>query len=154
VSHEADDVRCPYGKPGDQLWVRESWRHREIGEGAREGRHRCDYVYRATENVDALGLERWKPSIHMPRAASRITLEVTGVRVERLQDISEADAHAEGVTRDTEPCDHKRFSCEDVGCLGPTHRAAFGQLWEDLNGSGSWKSNPWVWVIGFKKVAA
>ncbi|AMM14208.1 hypothetical protein AX768_08995 [Burkholderia sp. PAMC 28687] len=94
------------------------------------------------------------PGIHMPRDASRILLEVTGVRVERVQAITEGDAMAEGVERDTEPCDHARQSCEDIGCLGKTHKASFCDLWCDLNGIPSWTNNPWVWVVEFKKVGA
>ena len=85
----SNPLRCPYGVPGDRLWVREAWR---LPDGAPKG-----WVdYRADDTRDGF---KWKPSIHMPRWASRITLEVTDVRVERLQDISEADAMAEGVRR-------------------------------------------------------
>lgn len=97
-------------------------------------------LYRASE--DRPEWKRiWKPSIHMPRWASRITLEVTGVRVERLQDISEADAIAEGAPW--------------AACGAPqegSHKAGFAQLWESINGSNSWSTNPWVWVIEFKRV--
>jgi hypothetical protein len=150
---EADDqraIRCPYGQPGDRLWVRETWRYREIGEG--KHRELGAYVYRSTENVDGF-VEPWKPSIHMPRAASRILLEVTGVRVERLQAISDADAAAEGC-----PC----YVCgrtmdgrseDDCHCF---HRKAdardYRDLWESINGDGSWDANPWVWVVEFRRV--
>lgn len=93
---------------------------------------------------------RWRPSIHMPRWASRILLEITAVRVERLQDISEEQALAEGVRG--EPCDHARQACADIGCWGDTAKGAFGFLWESLNGEGSWAANPWVWVVEFKRV--
>jgi hypothetical protein len=80
----------------------------------------------------------WKPSIHMFRWASRITLEITGVRVERLQDISEADAIAEG--------------CQCSGVPASlTNRGAFAKLWESINGTGSWDANPWVWVVEFRR---
>lgn len=146
---------CPYGKPGDRLWVRETW--------ARVGNTDPGYlVYRATYPACLPpGLERvpadirdagyrWRPSIHMPRANSRILLEITAVRVERLQDISEEQARSEGVKG--EPCDHARQACADIGCRGDTAKGAFGFLWESLNGSGSWAANPWVWVVEFKRV--
>jgi len=119
-----DGVRCPYGEPGDRLWVRETWAH-AIGGGFH---YKADYGH-----SDWL----WKPSIHMPRRASRITLEVAGVRVERLQDISEADAYAEGV----EATEYGQFPAP----------SAFKYLWESINGPESWISNPWVWVVEFKK---
>jgi hypothetical protein len=100
------------------------------------------FVY-AADNFGTQGrlCDRWRPSIHMPRWASRITLEVTGVRVERLQDISVADAIAEGVVecnqnlRGLEPCMEWRYAYED--------------LWGQINGQGSWDANPWVWVVSF-----
>lgn len=162
---------CPYGGPGDQLWVRETWQAwnqvsveydewdpitREVRMGERwaewiELRGRPDRIeYRATSK----SVGPWTPAIHMPRWASRIDLEVTGVRVERLHDITEEDARAEGVERDTAPCDHTRLSCEDIGCMGPTYRSAFAALWESINGTESWRENPWVWVIEFKRVEA
>ncbi|MFW4859062.1 hypothetical protein ACOAP9_05030 [Pseudomonas aeruginosa] len=152
---EALSTRCPYGEPGDRLWVRETWglQVRSYGGGAGEF-----IVYRAT-NPDAIycrsseGHEypvKWKPSIHMRRHSSRILLEITAVRVERLQDISEEQALAEGVRG--EPCDHARQACADIGCWGDTAKGAFGFLWESLNGEGSWAANPWVWVVEFKRV--
>lgn len=139
-------VKCPYGQPGDRLWVRETWRHRAIGEGASDAGQRTDYVYRATENVDGLA-ERWKPSIHMPRAASRITLEIVSVRVERLQDISEVDALAEGAPPSHPSIDRisREFGYADFP------RSWYAQLWEQINGPGSWDANPWVWVVEFRK---
>ncbi len=86
----------------------------------------------------------------MHRHSSRILLEITAVRVERLQDISEEQALAEGVRG--EPCDHARQACADIGCWGDTAKGAFGFLWESLNGEGSWAANPWVWVVEFKRV--
>lgn len=87
----------------------------------------------------------------MPRWASRITLEITRVRVERLQDISRADAKAEGCHHD-DPCDHKRQSCDEIGCEGPDYRVGFRNLWESINGPDSWDANPWVWVVEFRRV--
>lgn len=88
-----------------------------------------------------------RPSLHMPRWASRITLEVTGVRVERLQEISEADARAEGLS--TAPGGW--WSGAD-GQAGATPRAAFALLWNSINGADSWNENPWVWVVEFRRV--
>jgi hypothetical protein len=131
--------RCPYGLPGDRLWVREAWQI--------TGRLGTEYAVWYPAGGEAVGIDvgfegpspKWdamihddrvRPSIHMPRWASRITLEVTGVRIERLQDISEADARAEGVV-DT---------------------LAFEELWDSINGSGAWDANPWCWCISFKRV--
>lgn len=148
--------RCPYGQPGDLLWGRESWRVC----GGREYEYqqdRCRVMYRATHEEDGfpLGWEsyKWRPSIHMPRWASRITLEVTGVRVERLQDISEADAIAEGIERAVIGDDWRRYSdaASELAGLPPcvTPRASYQSLWESINGPGSWDANPWVWVVEF-----
>ncbi|PUE09033.1 hypothetical protein B9Z51_08875 [Limnohabitans sp. T6-5] len=153
-------VLCPYGKPGDRLWVRETFADLR-GTGIE---HRPDpsgplkrFAFAADHPPGSNGDEarkefgvKWKPSIHMPRAASRITLEITGVRVERLIDISEADAKAEGVTRTPYP-DH---------FLGPgltpqeshVHRNLFAGLWKSINGADSWAANPWVWVVEFKRL--
>jgi hypothetical protein len=137
---------CPYGQPGDRLWVRESF-CKIIGQSG--GWIETDYQATYTHGFrlgDSLGLKkRWTPSIHMPRAASRITLEITSVRVERLQDISEADAQAEGVTDDgslVTDLDGK----DRGGAI-----AAYATLWEVINGVGSWDDNPWVWVVSFKR---
>lgn len=143
--NEAAQARCPYGQPGDRLWVREAWSHdaesleqcRASAEDAMGGGAYGPY-YRATEVApDTLS---WKPSIHMPRWASRITLEVTGVRVERLQDISEADAVAEGV-KNSLHLPGGRFATEN-----------YAHLWWTINGDGSWEANPWVWAVEFKRV--
>jgi hypothetical protein len=133
---------CPYGQPGDRLWVRESI-------------HRGDACarYSADGSVVNLADWRWKrdnlPSIHCPRELSRITLEITGVRVERLQGISEVDAKAEGIRwTDAGPL-HAHL---DGGFNFPTARDAYERLWGDINGPGSWDANPWVWVVEFKRV--
>lgn len=129
--------RCPYGQPGDRLWVRETW----------AAPHSCDHLkpsevgpewrrihYAATES---LGWLIKRPSIFMPRWASRITLEITGVRVERLQAISEADAKAEG---------------SSLVSGSYSHRGWFRELWGEINGPGSWEVNPWVWVVEFRRL--
>ena len=136
------EVQCPYGWIGDRLWVRESFCPIYPQDPNYNGGRPIEYDYQATyKHGDRLGdligvRKKWKPSIHMPRAASRITLEVTGVRVERLQDISEADAQAEGVYT-------------DPAC--PAYDA-YAQLWDEINGTGAWDANPLVWVVEFKRI--
>ena len=133
--------RCPYGQPGDRLWVRESF-DQIIGQSGTwiETDYRATYTH-GDRLGDTIGIKkRWTPSIHMPRSVSRITLDITGVRVERLQDISEADAAAEGV------------SAKHTADAHYTAREAYAVLWEQINGPDSWAANPWVWVIEFKRV--
>lgn len=166
------DFKCPYGQPGDRLWVRETtyaWGRWETRFSAKKGRDEWHFVdmtlecgkqYRYPASMMGANAPRprsetspmwWKrPAIHGPRVASRILLEITDVRVERLKDISEEQSRAEGVKG--EPCDHARQSCGDIGCWGDTAKGAFGFLWESLNGEGSWAANPWVWVVEFKQV--
>jgi hypothetical protein len=129
-------VNCPYGKPGDLLWVRESWR---FAGGGFDGKPDTsvmspnDFIYKADEDWNG----PWKPSIHMPKSAARIWLEVTDVRVERLQEITETDAIAEGVRLE----DSKKWF---------KHTHVFEELWQSINGPDSWEANPWVWVVSFK----
>lgn len=125
--------KCPYGKPGDRLWVRETW-----GKVHYEGVDPDPtYFYRADEtDPEKNALIRWRPSIHMPRWASRIILEVVSVRVERLQGISEEDAKAEGIPEE----------CANISI------DTFAALWQSINGPGSWEANPWVWVVEFGPV--
>ena len=136
-------MACPYGQPGDRLWVREAWRAEltwnttkpsEIPDEAALWYEADDQPRNNGRGTKFKG--KLRSSIHMPRHASRITLEVTGVRVERLQDISEADAIAEGVYT-------------DPAC--PAYDA-YTQLWDEINGLGSWEANPWVWVVGFHRI--
>lgn len=150
---------CPYGKPGDRLWVRETHfiNHYMGAQTPVEDRADCQILYRATDmdcvrNMeDSEGLV-WSPSIHMPRWASRITLEITGVRVERLQDISEADCWSEGaVTKNPNPPSFYPVT----GLDGHGHlstRGVYADLWRTINGPESWGANPWVWVVEFKAV--
>ncbi|RAH33216.1 hypothetical protein DOT37_02980 [Pantoea agglomerans] len=148
-------VRCPFGEVGDRLWVRETWMPDAPRDGTwgdvefygckgsplsmipkryRKPEH-C--IHRASwEGIEMVG---WTPSIHMPRWASRITLEITGVRVERLQDISEQDAAAEGAST-------------ELSLIGEKHYLGYRSLWKSIYGADSWQSNPWVWVIEFKRV--
>lgn len=149
---EHDIVPCKYGKPGNQLWVREA--HAFMPEPAyrrstgiyQQINPDDDYeacVYR--ENFDRARGFSWRPSIHMPRWASRITLEFTDVRVERLQDISEEDAEAEGARPSFLIPGSEKVSSS------PQCRWGFHQLWESINGPESWDVNPWVWVIEFRR---
>jgi hypothetical protein len=176
-------MNSPYGQPGDRLWVRETWGNVAFSldeSGERQtwspdrpataihempygnGYYSGHVIYRADGEFewcddDGDGEKScWHPSIHMPREASRIDLEITGVRVDRLQDISEADAIAEGVRglerylaggTDSEDPDS---GLEAGMILDP--RFAYQMLWESINGPGAWDANPWVWVIEFRRV--
>lgn len=145
--------KCPYGQVGDHIWVRETLGH-HADKGhyyAATGAHVGPLIDYELEPSPSVGIPaRTIPSIHMPRWASRIQLEIVSVRVERLNDCSEADALAEGIK--AEPCDHVRLSCEEIGCCGPTARGMYAALWDQINGAGAWAANPWVWVIEFKQV--
>lgn len=127
-------------KAGDRLWVREAW--------APNGPLPDDgALYRADFPEGKLTI-KFKPSIHMPRWASRIALEVTSVRVERLQAISEADARAEGAPDYEEGID----APPPDGDHEWSYRASFQRLWESINGPGSWDVNPWVWAVEFRRI--
>ncbi len=130
---------CPYGVVGDRLFVREAWAyHPDFPESARRA------CYRADVGAE-FDVPRWRPSIHMPFWACRLTLEISGLRVERLQDISEDAAAREGAEK----------LCDDIFNAEPeygTYRAGFANLWDRINGAGSWGKNPWVWVIEFRVV--
>lgn len=133
-------TKCPYGKPGDLLWVRETFARNEVL--PLMDREAGEFIYRA--DLNGRGATKytatWKPSIHMPRWASRITLRITDIRVERLQDISEGDATAEGVM---------------FGETGFSARVCFVALWQSINGKSpgrTWSDNPWVWVICFEMI--
>ncbi|NPD63621.1 morphogenetic protein [Klebsiella aerogenes] len=136
-------LNSAFGKPGDRIWVRETWARYNIDQDSH------DMAYRATPPEDWPEEGKWRPSIHMPRWASRILLEITDVRVERLNAISQEDAQAEGMEltgwRPT-------YSDPDSGGEVWTPYDKFARLWESIYGEGSWKVNPWVWVIEFKRV--
>ncbi len=141
-------VRCPYGQPGDRLWVRETWG--VLHEHLLNDQHEPTF-WRADYNAEDFAtqvLPRWRPSIHMPRSRSRIKLELTGVRVERLQDISQGDAIAEGA-----PPSHSSIDAvsRDIG-YADFSRSWYAQLWDQINGPGSWEANPLVWVVEFRRV--
>lgn len=160
-------LHCPYGQPGDRLWVREAFSYHETPP--------CNQwaVYRDGTGKSYAGSIRngwiteemkFKPSIHMPRWASRLTLEITGIRVERVQDISNSDALAEGVPTDDDmpndtPCprccgrglyDSATGEADCWECDTAIKRFSF--LWDDTNGKGAWDRNDWVWVLDFKKI--
>jgi hypothetical protein len=135
---------CPYGQPGDRLWLREAWAtvNPEWRPGTRSKRPFVNY--RATDEIGPH--LKWCSPLFMPRWASRLTLELTDVRVQRLQDISEEDATAEGAL---EPREASATYTDNI----PSARRAFRHLWESINGAGSWEANPWVWALTFKAVA-
>lgn len=159
------DRACPYGRPGDRLWLREAFRFaasldrlspNDVGEKALDAGYRTPWAPTQFE-ADGRRAGAWhgfdtppavttpgklRPGIHMPRWASRITLAITGVRVERLRDISDDDIAAEGIQEWIDGgVDHDGYP-----------RDAFRSLWESINGAGSWQANPWVWVVEFDPV--
>ena len=155
-----DAIRCPYGRPGDRLWVRETWQHSNFPLGPYD--ESCTVFYRADYLDDPHGPDgeksnegkyrKWVPSIHMFRSASRILLEITAVRVERLQDISEADAISEGCYKSPRFPQSGLWTADDRSFTGSGPIGCYRWLWESINGPGSWDANPWVWVIEFRSV--
>ena len=135
------NVKCPYGQVGDRLWVRETWAVDRLYNDAKPIRIPANTEIIHKGELDMAFVGKWRPSIFMPRWASRINLEITGVRVERLQDITEEDATAEGIEA------IKPSMC----CY--TNRYCFEVLWDSLNAKRGygWAVNPWVWVIEFKR---
>jgi hypothetical protein len=176
-------IANPYGQPGDRLWVRETWgvvsnawdedgnlvdwtpnrpataiTEMRFGQGYYSGHaiYAADGSHEWAGDDDGGGEPRsaWHPSIHMPRAASRILLEVVSVRVEQLNGISADDCRAEGIDQ----CDGLSASAEilDLARRMGTFSdevLRYATLWEQINGAGSWGANPWVWVVEFKRVA-
>lgn len=161
-------LACQYGEPGDRMWVRETFANEVQVEHDQPPPHNDGRPvwydddglwhqahYRATDPAPDLMYEdhprdephcRWTPSIHMPRKASRITLEISGVRVERLNDICELHAQKEGAPLLSCGYDAKA----DLSFA--SHVKGFSNLWESINGHGSWEKNPWVWVIEFRRL--
>lgn len=155
---------CPYGQPGDRLYVRETWRVGARWDDSKPSDippNSCTVLYKAggfTTNGDAgerihggeCSNPEWagktRTAIHMPRWASRIDLEITGVRVEQLNAISEADAVAEGCVIE---CMRPDGSDNGTAIWNP---GGYVALWESINGAGSWDANPWVWVVSFQRV--
>lgn len=180
ISVEAPYVHlsCPYGQPGDRLWVRESWQFYDWTEDGQpcvrfaadnaskwplripeEQADRLTEIWAGLSNPENYSIDnhardrRWRPSIHMPRWASRITLEITSVRVERLQDISDADAQAEGCACYVCGGVMDGLSESDCHCFHKKAKASdYRNLWEQINGPDSWAANPWVWAIEFRRM--
>nr|WP_218628255.1 hypothetical protein [Variovorax sp. dw_954] len=144
---------CPYGQPGDQLWVREAIRLVPDLEPD-DATGRVFSVYHADGALTVADAWPWKrsylPPMHCPRGLSRVDLEVTGVRVERLQAIDEAGAIAEGAPHYQEGTDAPPPDGNPEWCWN--YRSAYMRLWHQINGAGSWDANPWVWVVEFKRV--
>lgn len=144
AADEDDGRKSPYGKPGERLWVRETFCVCDDDQknGMWAGEH-PDHIHRADWNgpdPQYEGFSKWKSPIHMPRWASRILLEITDIRVEQVQDISEADAEAEGVKPTSHPSEG--------------HRESFAKLWNEINEKRgfAWYTNPWVWIIEFRRI--
>jgi hypothetical protein len=132
------NVKCPFGLEGHRLWVRETFAA-PWGLDYKFPSGESGIFYRADNPAKFPDDGSWKPSIFMPRKASRITLEITEVRVERLNDVSEEDAKSEGTK---------------YPAGGPTscYRMGFSWLWDSCYGKGAWDKNPWVWAITFKRI--
>lgn len=191
LESDPDHFDCPYGQPGDQLWVRETFQpvfadgfdhdsspypNYKTGFGYSVSYPATDGIIEFVNGDDDV-VSTCKPSIFMPRWASRIQLEIVSVRVERLNDISEADAQTEGMrftdygrtcfhhgapqdvgsctapasSHQTRPGWHYDKSDHQDQCYG-TAKYAFASLWQKINGAGSWAENPWVWVVEFKRI--
>jgi len=161
-----DNCKCPYGKVGDQLYVRETFRCNGWATDLATIFYKASKKKSYTEIHEQFPVEgkkqlkvdgKWIPSIHMPRWASRIQLEITDIRVERLNDISAKDALAEGIERTAakyciEPYRNYDHHCMGSGYNKSTPECSFMTLWESISGEGSWDLNPWVWVVEFKVV--
>lgn len=164
ITQWIEPVKCPYGKVGDRLWVRETWADVtpcfSDADDVRNVAFRADEsvysVYGHVAYLERLGVpgiyvDKWKPSIFMPRFASRITLEITGVRVERLQEISCAECDKEGIVPNGDPNWHRGLGGikEEMSVM----LSAFETAWDKINGKKHpWSSNPFVWVVEFKRV--
>jgi hypothetical protein len=162
TARDVSHIRCPYGQPSDRLWVKETWRPRAaLGPWDVEIDYAADGATRTIRDGEfgdrdwtmPKAAERGNVSpLFMPRWASRITLEVTGVRVERLQDISEADAKAEGVESDFASSEY--IATHGGALCGRQFRYAYAELWNQINGAGAYHANPWVWAVEFKRIEA
>lgn len=157
--NDKDRLRCPYGQPGDRLWVKETYRtyksldvlmpsRIEAGAGIEYAAGGSSILGRET----LYGTGKWRPSIFMPRKFSRILLEITRVRAERLQDISDEDLVAEGI-KSLEDYHEAVEHASAIGCgTGYIPKQIYERLWDSINGAGSWDANPWVWCVSFKRI--
>ncbi len=140
-----EEKPCPYGEVGNLLWVRETFIKSEYATDL--------YYYKTDKGVSG----KWKPSIHMPKSAARIWLEITNVRCERLNEISEQDAISEGIEQTEDKAfgkvwaNYGKLYKDALFYYNPIH--SFASLWENINGEVSWRLNPWVWVIEFKLIS-
>lgn len=135
----------PYGQPGDVLWVRETWAEGGIYDGTP-----VPYVYAA--DIQGVPLKKWRPSIFMPRAAARLFLKITAVRVERLNDITEKDIRREGIVAYVDDQFCMWYGLDDQNLRAETPFTVFSELWDSVNGKGAWQANPFVYVIDFERV--
>lgn len=161
------EIKCPFGKPGDVLYVKEKFTyitflkelrpgyasHQSLIEWMRQNNFKSPVLY--YDNDVEHDLYIWKPSIYMSKMIARIWLEIIDVRVERLQDISEKDAISEGIHQtfisdNRADCAWKNYMDNGRGSLQP--KDSFNSLWESINGADSWSNNPWVWVVEFKRI--
>lgn len=153
-NHLQKVITCPYGQPGDLLWVRETFFDCNPFHSFPAFEDSERYLFKADD--DFIFDHKWKPSIHMPKDAARIWLEVTNIRVERLQDISHEDAKNEGVKPIGENCEGATIfrnyadPADYVGTGELSTRMSFRSLWDSINSKITWNDNPWVWVISFK----
>jgi hypothetical protein len=156
---ESEAIKCPFGQPGDVLWVRETWADKtDVGLLYRADLERCNHPYLRGGCV-------WKPSIHMPRWASRLTLEIISVRVEKLQEITARECIKEGwlaesIKTGNDEQVFKEIRESPIPCMmaakllktvGKPPRQWFAELWDSINGKGAWEKNPWVWRIEFRR---
>jgi hypothetical protein len=153
---EAESHRFPYGKPGDRLWVRETWQAFKTWNGKPGVAYRASCpndTFDCTEDgcVDQIRILKWRPAIFMPRDLSRLAVEVTDVRVERLQDITADDARAEGMPPEGPQPAKINGELGSVYYFDPV--VAFAHGWNTINGKRApWTSNPWVWVVTFRRL--
>ncbi len=166
VGNFVENGWCPYGIPGDRLWVRESWR---LGDSNPNGLTVSRYAiedhqrhWRVPSPAELAALSptaksgKGVPSIHMPRWASRIDFPITGIRTERVQDISHHDAIQEGLIEWTDPprVTTLHYGLTRADCWETDPRLAYKRLWIDINGQKSWDENPWIWVVEFPQYRA
>ena len=142
---EITPIKCPYGQLGDRLWVRECWATATAYNQLKPSElpHDAPIYYKAQNWFNLVNdIGNNHPSIHMPRWASRINLEITDIRVQRLQDITDKDAEAEGC----------KILCDCGDCIDSTPIGDFQDKWREIHGYNSWETNPFVWAITFKRL--